>query len=435
MGAFLRSLDISLVPFLLLVALALFLWLTITKTNLCMAIFLFIMPLFTLAFLIAKFFGPSYIAGLEGLDRAILCLLALFLLIRNGIRLVFVDCIALGCLLMALLRLPLDGLLLSLASDFGFLIAYFAGRTMMLPEEQQGRWARVAVWVVAIISVASLCEVFGLGEGPRTILYMKTAEATIDNGVALNASFHSSAYTGLRASGTMLGPLQFGPLCMIALIFWWVYSGKAIPGLMILAGLLCSLTRSAWVGTFVAILALGLLMGRAKRLALYGGLALTLILVAAPFIGLENYFSAKTQKNDISAEQHKDSVQEGLLFLAQHPLGAGSKNVGRQALKTDDKAVYFENAYLSLAGAYGIPTVFCLLVFIFVLMMMGLKSPNKKLGYTVFGILLGFTIELLFASLHDVFPLACWIWFPAGLMVSQSAARAQQINEGQQKIF
>jgi O-Antigen ligase len=415
----LHALNISPMPFILFAAATTLVGFACTKTTTCVGIFLFIMPFFTLMFLLAEFFGPDYIANLEGIDRCVLLLLTTILLFQNGLVLAFADWLILATFVIAAIRLPLDGLLLSLVSDFGFIIAYFAGRGISLTNVQQKNWARVAVWTIALISVAGMLEVFGFGEGPRTILYLRVAEATTVNGVALNASYHAAGFTGLRESATMLGPLQFAPLCMAALVFWWVYYRKPLPGLMILAGLVCSVTRSAWAGTAVSIVVLGVAMGHKKHLLTYGALAVALFVMTLPFTGIGDYLTANKQGTDLSADQHRSSVQEGTFFVMQHPLGSGARNVGRQALKTNEDATYFENAYLSLAGAYGIPVVLCLLGFIVEILRLSIRA-RTQLGFAVLGVLVGFGIVLMFASLHDVFPLACWIWFPAGLLVTQA---------------
>jgi len=426
LAGLLYAIGISPIPLVLLSIGALTIALAYQNTTYCLGVFLFIMPMFTLMFLLAKFFGPSYIGKLEGSERGVLLILTVFLAVRNSLRLVTADFLVLACFFFCLVRLALDGSALALVADFGFMVVYFAGRLTRLTEEQQERWARIAVWIVAIIAVAGLFEVFALGAGPRTILYLRVAEGSTDNGVALNASFRASGFSGLRESGTMLGPLQFGPLCMVALILWWVYSRKPLPGAMILAGLVCSLTRSAWVGTLVAILLLAIMMRQLRKLALYGAIALALLVAAIPFIGIGDYISKNRDKSDVSADQHKNSVQQGLLFVMEHPLGAGSDNVGRQALKTNDNATYFENAYLTLAGGYGIPMVLGLLAFIAELLRLGVRAKNK-LGYAVFGILAGFSVELTTVTLHDVFPLACWIWFPAGLLVTEMTNRKRRL--------
>lgn len=220
--ALMHEIGMSPAPVLLAVASAALLVLAFRHPLACTGGFLAFMPFFPVTFLIAEFFGPPFLGKLEGVDRAVLLLLVCFLWHRNGIKLARPDWFLLFAFGLAVLRIPLDGSPLQVASDFGFVIAYVAGRVAGLTVEQETRWAKRAIWIVAIVSVLGLAEVLLIGPGPRTLLYLKTAEAATDNGLALNASFRAVGFDGLRLSGTMFGPLQFGPLCMVALIIWWV---------------------------------------------------------------------------------------------------------------------------------------------------------------------------------------------------------------------
>jgi hypothetical protein len=418
-AALLSQFGISPIPILLVLGAAALFWVAVRYTVSCLGAFLAAMPFFTILFLIAKFAGPSYIGQLEGIDRAVLLMLTVILWSRNGIRLLLPDWLLLISFGVALLRLPLDGSALALVTDFGFMIAYAAGRVTPLSCEQQGAWAKRAVWIIAIVSVLGLAESLFVGPGPRTILYLKAAEAATDNGEALNASFRAVGFNGLRVSGTMFGPLQFGPLCMAALIIWWVYSRKPLWGCLIGAALIGTLTRSAWVGTAVAIPLLAIGLGQKKRVIMYGVLALALFLAAIPVLGLSDYLSSNKTGDDPSAGMHQASMFQGIAFTASHPIGQGSRNVGRQATKEDPDAVFFEDAYLTLAGEYGIPTALCLVGFLVTTVRLTWRQ-RSKLGYTAAAIVTGFGTVLMFASLHDVFPLACWVWFPVGLAVSSS---------------
>jgi O-Antigen ligase len=227
----------------------------------------------------------------------------------------------------------------------------------------------------------------------------------------------------------MFGPLHFGPLCMSALIIWWVYSRKPLVGVMIATGLVCSITRSTWVGTAVAVPLLAVGLGQMKRFVKYAVLALALFAASVPFLGLGDYLSANKSGEDHSAELHQESILEGLTFVASHPVGLGSANFGRQAQKNNSDAFYFENAYLTLAGEYGIPTVLCLVGFL-VTAFRASWQQGTRLGYGSAGIIAGFSVVLIFASLHDVFPLACWLWFPVGLAVASSVKPGHTLPAG-----
>src|SRR5439155_5910375 len=133
--------------------------------------FLAFMPIYTLAFLLAKFFGPPYIGLLEGFDRVTLLLFTFILWRRNGLKLASPDWFLLLCLGIAVVRFFFSGTVLGLLTDFNFMIAYADGRVTNLTEQQERVWATRGVWIVAMISVLGMFEVFFIGEAPRTVLY------------------------------------------------------------------------------------------------------------------------------------------------------------------------------------------------------------------------------------------------------------------------
>jgi len=423
--AFLSALGVSVLPMVLVAGASIFLWLLFHNPIGSLGLFLAFMPVYTLAFLLAKFFGPSYIGALEGGERVLLLFLVFILWRRNGVELTTPDWFLMAGFALAILRLAFDGSLIGLLTDFNFVIAYAAGRVAMLTATQQNRWAQRAVWIVAILSVLGMGEVFVVGEAPRTLLYLSAANGGTE-GQRLDAAFHADGYSGLRESATMFGPLQFAPLCMAALIVWWVYCRNPLPAAVIAAGLICSVTRSAWLGTPVAIVTLAVVMGQKKRLLLYAGLVLALFLGSIPILGLDDYiFSTKTGK-DPSAQSHQESLFGGLEYVSTHAFGVGPGNVGKYAVKDNKNAIGIENTYLTLAAEYGIPTCLCFGAFLLTVLQVLWREPTP-LSYSAIGIVVGFGTVMIFAALHDVFPLACWLWFPVGLAIRSSVdVRARQ---------
>ena len=417
----LRALGMPLMPMFLSAGAATLLWLVFRHPTGSLGLFLSFIPVYTLAFLLAKFFGPRYIGMLEGSDRVVLLLLVFSLLLRNGIKFTTPDWLLLSCFGLALIRLAVSGTLIGVLADFNFMIAYAAGRVTVLREEQEKRWARRAVWIVAILSVIGMLEVFVIGEGPRTLLYLSVANGGTD-GLSLDAAFHADQYLGLRESATMFGPLQFAPLCMTGLVVWWVFCRDSVPAIMIVAGLICSLTRSAWLGTAFAISSLTVMMGQGKRLVQYGSAALILFLAAIPILGLGDYLMSNKSGEDPSAQGHRASILEGVQFMAEHPFGVGPGNASRFAVKTESNAFAVENSYLTFAAEYGIADVLLFIGFLVVALRIAwrLRTP---VACVAVGVVIGFSTVMMFASLHDVFPLACWLWFPVGLTVRSAVER------------
>ena len=418
-AGFLNAFGISLV-LLALVALAVGLLLLAYRYPLIgMGGYLAFMPVYTLVFLIAKFLGPSYIGSLEGVDRVVLLHFVFILWRRNGVKLIAPDWCLLGAFVLAATKLVGGGNLIAFFRDFNFMIAYAAGRVAILSSEREVSWAKRAVWIVAVLAILGMFEVFLIGEAPRTLLYLAVAPGGIDHG-ALNAAFHGEAYTGLRESSTMFGPLQFAPLCMAALIVWWIYSRKWLPGAMIASGLICSVTRSAWVGTAAAISVLCILRGETKQLLKFGTIILALFIAAIPVLGLTGYLSATKTGEDPSAEGHRESLIEGVTFVLQHPFGVGLGDTEHLTAEGERDAYSVESTYLTVAGRYGLLMLFCFVGFLISIVRL-LWAKHTPLAYVAVGVVTGFGTVMMFASLHDVFPLACWLWFPVGLAVRSAS--------------
>ena len=423
----LGALGIPLTPFALVAGAALFVWLAFRYPLSGLGIFLLWIPVHTLAFLIAKFFGPSYIGVLEGSDRVLLLFLAFILWRKNGIKFTTPDWLLLTCFALAAAHLIFTGNVVALLSDFNFMIAYAAGRVTVLSGKSENKWANRAIWTVAALAVFGMIEVFVIGEGPRTVLYLAVGRGGTQDG-ALDAAFHGQSYSWMRESSTMFGPLQFAPLCMAALIIWWVYSRKLLPGAMIAAGLICSVTRSAWLGSAVALSALAVLMGQTKRFLQYGAILLALFIVAIPLLGLTDYLVSTKTGQDASAQGHQESILDGVQYMTHHPLGVGPGNAGKFALE-EGTAFSVENSYLTLAAEYGILTTLLFVGFLGSVVRT-LRRQRTRLAYVAIGIVLGFGTVMIFAALHDVFPLACWLWFPVGLAIrcaSEDSARNETV--------
>jgi hypothetical protein len=236
-----------------------------------------------------------------------------------------------------------------------------------------------------------------------------------DNG-SLTGSFHAMGFEGLREAATMVGPNGFGALCMIGLIIWWVYCRNPLPAVMIAAGLICSLTRSAWLGAAIAIPLLAFLMGQKKRFFLYGTLVLALFAAAVPLLGLSDFLLINKTGQDTSAEGHRNEIVSGLRYVAEHPFGSGNKKVSPMSGYEIANPIIFETTYPAIAAAYGIAAALCFAGFLF-----GtgrLAWQNKSLqGYCGLGILLAMVVIMAFTLPLNDRRLASWALFPIGLAV------------------
>jgi hypothetical protein len=422
-AVFLHVLGVPLAGFALLLLAGAVLWTAFRYPMTTLGAVLALMSIYPIVFLLAKFFGPPYIASFEGSDRVVLLLLAWILWWRNGIKLKAPDWLLLVCFGLAVVRLAIGGSLINLLADFSFMIAYAAGRVAVLTAGEQKFWARCAVWIIAVLSVLGMIEVFVFGEGPRAILYLLAAPGFTPDGT-LDGRFYAESFAGLRESATMVSPPFFALLCVVALVIWWVYCRNFLPVAMITAGLICTVTRSAWLGTALAIPLLAVVMGQRKRFLLYAALALALFIASIPVVGLSDYLTKTKSGQEVSAQGHLETLVTGLEFVIGHPFGAGPGNYERPAGSIHERNVAFsapwiESSYLMFAAEYGILSGLCFIGFL-ISAAWAVWPQRTQLGYAGVGILVAFGVAMMVAPLHQDFALASWIWFPVGLAVRSS---------------
>jgi len=407
-----------------------YLWLPFRRPLGTLGFVLAYIPLDFMVIALGKFFGLPHMTLVSILDKeVILLLLTLVLWQKNGFKLCTPDWFLLACFAFAVVRTIFGGTLDGLVTDFGFMVPYFAGRVTVLNEDTQRRWAARSVWIAGVLAMLGLIEVFILGEGPRTILYLAIDSET--EGGQLTSSFHATGFAGLREAATMIGPNGFGALCMIGLILWWVYCRNPLPAGMVAVGLICSVTRSAWAGAVAGISIVAITMGQSKRLLLYASLALVLFAAAIPVLGLGDYLFATKSGQDLSEEGHKEQIFDGLEFAANHPFGAGNEDLSPVSFKQNTNTILFETTYPYVAAAYGIVVALCLLGFLMstFFLLLRVESP---LGHAALGILVGMATVMVFTLPLIDRRLGCWAWFPVGMAVRSAVGTASRFTSGLQ---
>jgi hypothetical protein len=396
----------------------LLLWVMFRHPVGVLGILLAFMPVDYMIIELGKFFGLSYMTAVSACTKEIpLFLLLVILWRRNGFRLVVADCFLLALVTVAAMRTMFDGTLVNWVTDFQFVLPYFVGRVTVLTAAQESLWARRAVWIIAILSVLGMSEVFFLGAAPRTALYLAT-DATTENGT-LTAAFGGTGFVGIREASTMVGPAYFAGLCMIALILWWVYDRNLLPAAMVAGGLACSVTRSAWLGTALAITLLAVMTEQWRRFTIGVGLALALFVVSIPVLGLGDYLFYSKTGQDESAQMHQASIMTGVDLVLEQPLGTGNRTVGARAVDQNYNATWVETTYLAFAAEYGVAAGVCFVGFFLSALWRAWRSQSQ-LGHATVAIMAGLGTMMLVLLIHMDRRFSCWAWFPVGLAVRAS---------------
>jgi hypothetical protein len=393
-------------------------WVIFSYPNTVLGAFLAFVPIDFMAIALGKFLGLPHMTLVSVLDKEFLLLLLFFILWRkNGFKATAPDWFLLACFVLGVVRTMFSGTLAGLSLDFDFMIPYAVGRVFVLDAKQEALWARCAVWIAAGLSVLGMFEVFVLGEGPRTALYLAIDSET--EGGQLTTAFHGVGFLGLREAATMVGPAGFGSLCMIALIVWWVYCRNPVPAAMVGAGLICSVTRNAWLGAAIALSVLAFRMNQTKRLLTYAALALALFVASIPILGLTDYLYYNKTGQDPSATYHQNEIIRGISYDLEHPFGSGNEKVSPDVAKQNTNASFFETTYPTFAAAYGIPALLCFIGFLYSSFRLVLRT-RTPLGYTALGILIAMCVVMTFTNSLIDRRLICWSWFPIGLAVRSS---------------
>jgi hypothetical protein len=419
---FAASLSFVVSPLMVLVpfAVAALLWVVFQYPITTLGAVLAFIPVDYLAIELGKFFGLPYMTVVSVCDKEVPLLLLVFILgWRNGFKPLAPDWFLLACFTIAVVHTVFDGTLVGLWIDFNFILPYLVGRVTLLTQKQELLWARCAVWIAGVLSVLGLFEVFILGETPRTLLYLATGGEADAGG--LSGSFHGTGFTGLREAATMVGPPSFGALCMIALITWWVYCRNPLPAGLIAVGLICSVTRSAWLGTVAAIFVLAFEMDQKKRLFLYATLAVALFAASIPVLGLSDYLLSTKTGQDTSAESHRHDILAGLQYASDHPLGVGNSKLSPTTFKQNSNATLFETTYPQFAAEYGIVAALCFVGFLLSALYVAWQR-RSQLGYLAVGLLAGTGLVMVVTLPLADRRLACWALLPIGMAVRPSGS-------------
>ena len=378
-------------------------------------LFLAIIPAQYMAVEVPRFFGVQHMTLISGAVDSTLLLATLALWWKNGFRPTAADWFLFGFIGLGAIYVLFGATVADIKDDFMWLLPYAAGRVAFLGTARERVWAKRAVWVAAVFSLIGMVEVLFIGPGPRTLLY-----TTLTDERTLSASAWAQGFGGLREASTMSSPLFFGAMCMVALVIWWAYSCQPVPGVIIAAGLVLSVTRSAWVAVVLAFSLLAIRMKRKKLLFGIGAAVLVVIVALGPLLGFKtNYWQGAVSKKNSSTQTHYHSISAGLTYIRDNPFGSGVGKTGWRAAQTNAAAPIYESTYLQLTAEYGFAGLLFFLGFLSCAFYLAWRS-RLTIGNTAAGVVLGFGLMMIVLIMHSDFPVACWVWFPIGLAIGRT---------------
>lgn len=174
----------------------------------------------------------------------------------------------------------------------------------------------------------------------------------------------------LRAFATLRGPNDFGAFLILPLVAAFLLlkrtSWKVVAATIVAAGVVASVSRSAWLGAITALVALlALTYGndvlRSKRfiyssiLGLFAMIILIFAAISVPELRLAIFRSSPTDPTltEGSTDQHLLATLGGLTRVGQNPLGCGPGCAG-PASYYGAGAQISENYYVQIAEEVGV---------------------------------------------------------------------------------
>lgn len=325
-----------------------------------------------------------------------------------------------------LLQPPVRAAVFGLKTDFEFIALLVAAIAVGTKKMRASATTTILISSAAVIGFG-LLQIYILprdflvwfGYGPDTIQPFLMVDP------AINA---------FRILATLGGPNQLGsflilPICLtLALMLrrfrWW-------QPLFLLAGSLVmwhTYSRSAWLGLGVGVLAV-ILLSLPRKWLLPGLLAVTVLVAAALnwavwYSGnnrhVQYYLYHQTlQDTGISAstDAHSKALNEGLLYMGQHPLGSGLGAAG-PASYYGPSPIIPESYYLQIGielGYLGLGLfVAFLLMALLELMKLSAKSPE---AVAAVGALLGIGVINFFLHGWADSSTAIIFWVYAGIII------------------
>ena len=281
--------------------------------------------------------------------------------------------------------------LAGLAMDGRFLLAFLTARWLALVEPKLWRSFLDFVPKFLVVTGVSL-SVLGLIQVtllPKEFLTM--FGYSLDSVAPYVSIDHGET---LRAFATMAGPNNYANYLMITLfatVFmmsrgkgkWLKFSMIAVP--IIVAGLVVSSSRAAWLATTFALAMYFFLNHKISRKAMAGSVV---GVIAVGLVGLalfevpafrENILHIRDDRDSsvvTSNDAHVDALTDGIDQVIEEPLGCGVGCAG-PASYYSIRGIISENYYLQIAQEYGFVGI-VLFTWILTLILLRLRQSRKN---------------------------------------------------------
>ncbi len=205
------------------------------------------------------------------------------------------------------------------------------------------------------------------------------------------------AVQGGRVWSSLGNPLYMGALCMMAipLLFEGRFIGNIVPLALVMAGVLLSLSRSAWVGTLVACL--GLAYTHRRDIRRWGrpaaGILLVVGIIAMVTPGIRERAAVLVSSKESSNASRLEGWKAGLRVWRQYPVLGSGPDTFFQAFRPQRTLAYLRatgtgitqaDAHNDVIQAASTSGVFGLAAYVWVVFIFLRKEFQMKTGAACF---------------------------------------------------
>jgi len=304
--------------------------------------------------------------------------------------------------------------LIGLSIGLRFFYAYVLARVVGYYEPNF--WRVFVRWLIVAASIISILAILQLLL-PQGILQHFGYDTPGTNTTGIPPAYHLSGPGGIeRAQSTLRGPNVLGAYLItpiiLSLILWRGRNKYILTGLFTIA-LTLTLSRSAWLAIFMAILA-WLLTFSKDKLKKYWLPILTATIASIFLIIQIPVFRANVIERGISNEGHISALKEGTKDVIKDPLGDGPGTAGPASALEGKTPRISENYFLQVGQETGVLGLF---VFTAVILMVlyHFWLQKNQLGVALLFSLIALTItNLVLHTWADEAVALSW-WALAGL--------------------
>ena len=246
-----------------------------------------------------------------------------------------------------------------------FLIFFLIAWAVALRTERlRKNWQKLVVWPAAVVIVFGVLQFSVL---PNDFLsHFGYGKHTIEAFETVNSN---SAY--IRISSTLRGANPLGAYLIIPITFLamliirgkrtWQYITLLAGGLL---ALVFTFSRSAWIGTLLALSTLGVMNLEGRKIARSHIVLLVLLIALMGGLGFtmrsdsrfQNVVFHTEDKSTIkvsSNQGHWKATKDGVVDIANHPLGFGPGSAGPASVYNSSPARISENYFVQIGQELG----------------------------------------------------------------------------------